>query len=139
MCVILKMKNVLLSPLHIKLGLDQWKTLSMPWTKKVRENMHMTDLRLWERLDDQWNLLANAFFTVFKGPLLLDGHSSHLKFAKKNGIIVFYFPVHYSHHVQPLDLRFFRPLHVYVFWLRNTNVAALKPGKGSNSKNCWSS
>nr|CAI5868172.1 unnamed protein product [Callosobruchus analis] len=50
--------------------------------------------------------------------LLLDGHSSHkgldaLQFAKENGVIVFCFPAHCSHHVQPLDVGFFRPLHTY--------------------------
>ncbi|KAJ8939197.1 hypothetical protein NQ318_019438 [Aromia moschata] len=45
--------------------------------------------------------------------LLLDGHSSHtglqaMEFAKKNGIIIFCFPAHCSHHVQPLDVGFFR-------------------------------
>ncbi|KAK9700582.1 CENP-B N-terminal DNA-binding domain [Popillia japonica] len=38
--------------------------------------------------------------------LLLDGHGSHkgldaLEFAKENGIIIFCFPTHCSHHVQP--------------------------------------
>ncbi|XP_057671328.1 uncharacterized protein LOC130903084 [Diorhabda carinulata] len=50
--------------------------------------------------------------------LLLDGHSSHkslesLQFAKENGVIVFCFPADCSHHVQPLDVGFFRPLHTY--------------------------
>lgn len=65
--------------------------------------------------------------------LLLDGHSSHksfesLQFAKENGVIVFCFPAHCSHHVQPLDVGFFRPLHTYFdqeiqLWLRQN------PGK----------
>ncbi|XP_072378534.1 uncharacterized protein [Diabrotica undecimpunctata] len=50
--------------------------------------------------------------------LLLDGHGSHksfeaLQFAKENGIIMFCFPAHCSHHVQPLDVGFFRPLQTY--------------------------
>nr|CAI5855031.1 unnamed protein product [Callosobruchus analis] len=50
--------------------------------------------------------------------LLLDGHSSHkgldaLQFAKESGVIVFCFPAHCSHHVQPLDVGFFRPPHTY--------------------------
>nr|CAI5842251.1 unnamed protein product [Callosobruchus analis] len=65
--------------------------------------------------------------------LLLDGHSSHkgldaLQFAKENGVIVFCFPAHCSHHVQPLDVGLFRPLHAYFdqeiqLWLRQN------PGK----------
>ncbi|XP_030764839.1 uncharacterized protein LOC115889065 [Sitophilus oryzae] len=65
--------------------------------------------------------------------LLLDGHSSHkslesLQIAKENGVIVFCFPAHCSHHVQPLDVGFFRPLHTYFdqeiqLWLRQN------PGK----------
>ncbi|XP_072395394.1 uncharacterized protein [Diabrotica undecimpunctata] len=60
--------------------------------------------------------------------LLLDGHGTHksfkaLQFAKENGTIMFCFPAHCSHHVQPLDLRFFRPLQTYYgqeiqLWLR---------------------
>ncbi|XP_030757523.1 uncharacterized protein LOC115883318 [Sitophilus oryzae] len=51
--------------------------------------------------------------------LLLDGHCSHkslgyLQIAKENGVIVFCFPAHCSHHVQPLDVGFFRPLHTYL-------------------------
>ncbi|KAJ8945667.1 hypothetical protein NQ318_012385, partial [Aromia moschata] len=67
--------------------------------------------------------------------LLLDGHGSHkglqaMEFAKENGIIIFCFPAHCSHHVQPLDVGFFRPLHTYYdqeieLWLRNN------PGKAS--------
>ncbi|XP_072394742.1 uncharacterized protein [Diabrotica undecimpunctata] len=65
--------------------------------------------------------------------LLLDGHGSHksfeaLQFAKENGIIMFCFPAHCSHHVQPLDVGFFRPLQTYYgqeiqLWLRQN------PGK----------
>ncbi|KAJ8935182.1 hypothetical protein NQ318_006476 [Aromia moschata] len=67
--------------------------------------------------------------------LLLDGHGSHkglqaMEFAKENGIIIFCFPAHCSHHVQPLDVGFFRPLHTYYdqeieLWLRNN------PGKAN--------
>ncbi|XP_072392249.1 uncharacterized protein [Diabrotica undecimpunctata] len=50
--------------------------------------------------------------------LLLDGHSSHkglevLQVAKENGIVLFCFPPHYSHRVQPLDVGFFSPLQTY--------------------------
>ncbi|KAI4465837.1 dde superfamily endonuclease [Holotrichia oblita] len=46
-----------------------------------------------------------------------------LEFAKENDIIIVYFPAHCSHHVQPLDVGFFRPLHTYYdqeieLWLR---------------------
>nr|CAI5849331.1 unnamed protein product [Callosobruchus analis] len=67
--------------------------------------------------------------------LLLDGHSIHkgldaLQFAKESGVIVFCFPAHCSHHVQPLDVGFFRPLHTYFdqeiqLWLRQN------PGKAA--------
>ncbi|KAJ8962209.1 hypothetical protein NQ318_018178 [Aromia moschata] len=60
-------------------------------------------------------------------------HGSHkglqaMEFAKENGIIIFCFPAPCSHHVQPLDVGFFRPLHTYYdqeieLWLRNN------PGK----------
>lgn len=60
--------------------------------------------------------------------LLLDGHSSHkslnvLEYAKKNGIVLFCFPAHCSHRVQPLDVGFFGPLQIYYdqeiqLWLR---------------------
>ena len=50
--------------------------------------------------------------------LLLDGHSSHknldvLQFAKENNIILFCFPPHCTHRVQPLDVSFFGPLTTY--------------------------
>lgn len=50
--------------------------------------------------------------------LLLDGHTSHksldaLVFAKENGIILFCFPPHCTHRVQPLDVSFFGPLNAY--------------------------
>lgn len=50
--------------------------------------------------------------------LLLDGHSSHksldvLEFAKKNNIILFCFPPHCTHRVQPLDVAFYGPLTTY--------------------------
>lgn len=61
--------------------------------------------------------------------LLLDGHSSHkslpaLDFAKKNGIVMFCFPPHCTHRVQPLDVCFFSPLTTYynqelTTWLKN--------------------
>lgn len=50
--------------------------------------------------------------------LLLDGHISHKsleaqELAKKNGIIMFCFPPHCTHRVQPLDVSFFGPLTTY--------------------------
>lgn len=61
--------------------------------------------------------------------LLLDGHTSHksldaLVFAKENGIILFCFPPHCTHRVQPLDVSFFGPLVAYynqelTNWLKN--------------------
>ena len=44
--------------------------------------------------------------------LLLDGHSSHkslevLQYAKDNGVILFCFPAHCTHRLQPLDVGFF--------------------------------
>lgn len=50
--------------------------------------------------------------------LLLDGHSSHknlqvLEFAKQHGIMLFCFPAHCTHRVQPLDVGFFAPLQIY--------------------------
>ncbi|XP_030762742.1 uncharacterized protein LOC115887452 [Sitophilus oryzae] len=75
--------------------------------------------------------------------LLLDGHSSHkslesLQIAKENGVIVFCFPAHCSHHVQPLDVGFFRPLHTYFdqeiqLWLRQNPGKACSPIKCVNS------
>lgn len=61
--------------------------------------------------------------------LLLDGHSSHKSleaqiYAKNNGVILFCFPPHTTHRVQPLDICFFGPLTTYynqelLNWLRN--------------------
>lgn len=50
--------------------------------------------------------------------LLLDGHSSHkhlevLELAKENNIILFCFPPHCTHRVQPLDVSFYGPLTTY--------------------------
>lgn len=50
--------------------------------------------------------------------LLLDGHCSHknievLEYAKKNHILLFCFPPHCTHRVQPLDVSFFGPLTTY--------------------------
>lgn len=50
--------------------------------------------------------------------LLLDGHNSHkslevLQYAKDNGVILFCFPPHCTHRVQPLDVGFFSPLQTY--------------------------
>lgn len=50
--------------------------------------------------------------------LLLDGHNSHkclevLQYAKDNGVILFCFPPHCTHRVQPLDVGFFAPLQTY--------------------------
>lgn len=64
-----------------------------------------------------------------KALLLLDGHSSHknldvLTFAKENNIILFCFPPHCTHKMQPLDVSFFGPLNTFYnqelrIWLRN--------------------
>lgn len=61
--------------------------------------------------------------------LLLDGHTSHksldaLLYAKENGIILFCFPPHCTHRLQPLDVSFFGPLNAYynqelTNWLKN--------------------
>lgn len=61
--------------------------------------------------------------------LLLDGHSSHKSletqvYAKEHGVILFCFPPHTTHRVQPLDICFFAPLTTYynqelLNWLRN--------------------
>ncbi|KAJ8982176.1 hypothetical protein NQ317_013961, partial [Molorchus minor] len=50
--------------------------------------------------------------------LLLDGHSSHknievLEFAKKNHILLFCFPPHCTHRLQPLDVSLFGPLTIF--------------------------
>lgn len=50
--------------------------------------------------------------------LLLDGHCSHkgldvLEYAKDNGIVIFCFPAHCTHRLQPLDVGFFAPLQTY--------------------------
>lgn len=50
--------------------------------------------------------------------LLLDGHSSHKSldaqiYAKDKGVILFCFPPHCTHRVQPLDVSFFGPLSTY--------------------------
>nr|CAI5849332.1 unnamed protein product [Callosobruchus analis] len=77
-----------------------------------------------------YNMEVSGLTTVQK-----DGHSIHkgldaLQFAKESGVIVFCFPAHCSHHVQPLDVGFFRPLHTYFdqeiqLWLRQN------PGKAA--------
>lgn len=61
--------------------------------------------------------------------LLVDGHSSHkslevLTFAKENGIVLFCFPPHCTHRVQPLDVSFYSPLRSFynqelTTWLKN--------------------
>lgn len=50
--------------------------------------------------------------------LLVDGHSSHkslevLEYAKHNNIILFCFPPHCTHRLQPLDVTFYGPLTSY--------------------------
>ena len=47
--------------------------------------------------------------------LLLDGNSSHInlelsKFCRDNSILLYCFPAHASHILQPLDISFFKPL-----------------------------
>lgn len=61
--------------------------------------------------------------------LFLDGHGTHkglevLSYSKGNGIILFCFPAHYTHRVQPLDVTFYSPLTTYYnkelnTWLKN--------------------
>ncbi|KAJ3655894.1 hypothetical protein Zmor_015002 [Zophobas morio] len=61
--------------------------------------------------------------------LLVDGHGSHkdlnvLNYAKHHGIIMFCFPPHCTHRVQPLDVSFYGPLTSFynqelISWLRN--------------------
>lgn len=63
-----------------------------------------------------------------KALLILDGHSSHksyeaLELAKKNSVVLLCLPPHCTHHLQPLDVAFFGPLHKYynqavTQWLR---------------------
>lgn len=53
-----------------------------------------------------------------KALLILDGHSSHksyqaLQLAKQNSIVLLCLPAHCTHHLQPLDVAFFGPLHKY--------------------------
>ena len=51
--------------------------------------------------------------------LVLDGHVSHtqsikaLDFARKSGVIMLSLPPHCTHHMQPLDVSFFKPLKNY--------------------------
>lgn len=51
--------------------------------------------------------------------LLLDGHTTHTKnldlidYARDNGVILLSFPPHCSHHLQPLDVSFMKPLSKY--------------------------
>ena len=62
--------------------------------------------------------------------LLLDGLSTHVKNlqlieeARENGVIIFSFPPHCTHRLQPLDVAFMKPLATYYVtkvanWLRN--------------------
>lgn len=61
--------------------------------------------------------------------LLVDGHSSHkslevITFAKENGVVLFCFPPHCTHRVQPLDVSFYSPLRTFynqelTTWLKN--------------------
>lgn len=53
-----------------------------------------------------------------KALLILDGHSSHksyqaLQLAKENSVVLLCLPAHCTHHLQPLDVAFFGPLHKY--------------------------
>ncbi|XP_047135339.1 uncharacterized protein LOC124812561 [Hydra vulgaris] len=55
----------------------------------------------------------------YKILLILDNHSSHLHFetlnlAKENRIVIFSFPPHSSHKLQPLDVSVFGPLKKYL-------------------------
>lgn len=61
--------------------------------------------------------------------LLVDGHSSHkslevITYAKEHGIVLFCFPPHCTHRVQPLDVSFYAPLRSFYnqelsSWLKN--------------------
>lgn len=63
-----------------------------------------------------------------KALLIVDGHSSHksyqaLELAKQNSVVILCLPAHCTHHLQPLDVGFFGPLHKYynqgvTHWLR---------------------
>lgn len=66
--------------------------------------------------------------------LLMDGHASHTKnleainYARRHGVVMFSFPAHTTHRLQPLDVSFFKPLSLYYIdetekWLR------LNPGR----------
>ncbi|KAJ8883178.1 hypothetical protein PR048_015018 [Dryococelus australis] len=52
--------------------------------------------------------------------LILDGQSSHtqsldaIDLARKNGVIMLSLPSHCTHRTQPLDVAFFKPLHIFV-------------------------
>lgn len=53
-----------------------------------------------------------------KALLILDGHASHksyesLELAKQNSVVLLCLPAHCTHHLQPLDVAFFGPLHKY--------------------------
>ncbi|KAB0801102.1 hypothetical protein PPYR_05456 [Photinus pyralis] len=94
--------------------------------------------------------------------LLLDGHSSHknldvLLLAKESGVVMFCFPPHCTHRVQPLDVSFYGPLTTFYNqelnnWLRNhpgrtvthfqvTNIfneAYVKAATAKNAQNGYS-
>ncbi|GLV46268.1 hypothetical protein CBL_12345 [Carabus blaptoides fortunei] len=65
--------------------------------------------------------------------LLLEGHCSHkslevIEYAKNNGIVVFCFPPHCTHRVQPLDESFYGPLTSY-YNSALTNWMKAHPGR----------
>ena len=96
-----------------------------------QENGWMTS-ELFERWLEHFIVYAKPS-TETKVLLLLDGHVSHkglsvLEKARENGVILFCFPAHCTHKLQPLDVGIFGPLQVYYNqeiqnWLRNN------PGK----------
>ena len=50
--------------------------------------------------------------------ILFDGRISHkslavLEYTKENGIVLFCFPAHSMHRVQPIEVGFFGPLQIY--------------------------
>lgn len=53
-----------------------------------------------------------------KALLILDGHSNHknyqaLELAKSKSVVLMCLPAHCTHHLQPLNVGFFGPLHKY--------------------------
>lgn len=79
--------------------------------------------------------------------LILDGHKAHTKnlelidFARDNGVSLLCLPPHCSHHLQPLDVAFMKPLSKYYedeirTWLR-TNPGKVRSNLASDFKFIW--